>query len=115
MDIAVLTTIRAASSATSSRSIIIQYQLHSKRICKDTFLFIHGIGKKKKRLENLIIHYKKEGLCTRCTKAQVNNPTTELIMNNLKKSVTVSSLRGHMPDAIVPTGLNPIRQWYLYE
>ena len=61
LDVAVLATICAASSARS----IIQYQLHSKRICKYTFLFIHGIGKK--RLENLIIHYKKRRLMYQST------------------------------------------------
>ena len=41
--------------------------------------------------------------------------TSEEDVNILKKGVTVSSLRGHRPDAIVPTGLDPARQWYLYE
>ena len=36
-------------------------------------------------------------------------------VNILKKRVTVSSLRGHRPDAIVPTGLDPAHQWYLYQ
>ena len=27
----------------------------------------------------------------------------------------VSSFRGHRPDAIIPIGLDPVRQWYLYE
>ena len=36
-------------------------------------------------------------------------------VNISKKGVTVSSLRGHRPDAFVPTGLDPARQWYLYE
>ena len=35
-------------------------------------------------------------------------------VNILKKGVTVS-LKGHRHDAIVPTGLDPARQWYLYE
>ena len=42
-------------------------------------------------------------------------PPSEEDMNILKKGVTVSLLRSHRPDAIVPTGLDPARQWYLYE
>ena len=41
--------------------------------------------------------------------------TSEEDVNILKKGVTVSSLRSHRPDAIIPTGLDPARQWYLYE
>ena len=36
--------------------------------------------------------------------------TSEEDVNILKKGVTVSSLRGHRP-----TGIDPARQWYLYE
>ena len=39
--------------------------------------------------------------------------TSEEDVNSLKKGVTVSSLRGHRSDAIVPTGLDPAHQWYL--
>ena len=41
--------------------------------------------------------------------------TSEEDVNILKEGVTVSSLRGHRPDAILPTGLDPAHQWYLYE
>ena len=42
-------------------------------------------------------------------------PPSEEDMNILKRGVIVSSLRGHRPDPIVPTALDPARQWYLYE
>ena len=41
--------------------------------------------------------------------------TSEEDVNILKIGVTVSSLKGHRPDAIVPTGLDPACQWYLYK
>ena len=44
LDVAVLATICTGSSVTSSCSII-QYQFHSKRICKENVLSIHAIGK----------------------------------------------------------------------
>ena len=36
-------------------------------------------------------------------------------VNVLKKEVTMSSLRHHRHDAVVPTGLDPAHQCYLYE
>ena len=41
--------------------------------------------------------------------------TYEEEVDILKKGVTGPSVRGHRPDAIVPTGLDCARQWYLYE
>lgn len=39
----------------------------------------------------------------------------ELKINIFKKDVAVSSLRGQRPPAIQPRGLDPARQWYLYD
>ena len=47
--------------------------------------------------------------------AKVYATSEEEDVDILKKDVTVSSFRGHRPDAIVPTSLDPACQWYLYE